>query len=329
MFVTIKIKNMEFSNKELAQLIIGMKQAYSEGKNVMRFAQTFLNKLSNDNTNHKIAILLAYDLQAGTYVENTFKNNNFYKSWCKQLTSLINPIFPNGGSILEVGVGEATTLSGVLQLLENRVGVALGFDISWSRLMIANKYLKQNAQEAKMFVADLSNIPLPDSSVDVVYSSHSFEPNRGQEEIMILECMRVARKAVVIVEPIYELASQEAKIRMDHHGYVKGLYDIAKRLNLEILDYRLLKYTGNILNPSGVLSLAKKKSNMSNSEMNSNILPKKDFFWICPLTGHRLAQDKESFFRSDIGIAYPTMSGIPLLRKEHAIISTQFSEELK
>lgn len=320
---------MELSKKELNQLIIGMKQAYSEGKNAMEFAQTLLNKYSNENTNYKIAILLAYDLQAGTYVENVRKNNDFIKSWCKQLASLINPIFPNRGSILEVGVGEATTLSGVLQLLGNKVSAAFGFDISWSRLMIANEYLKQNTQEAKMFVADLSNIPLPDNSVDVVYSSHSFEPNRGSEEIMILECMRVAKKAVVIVEPIYELASQEAKIRMDHHGYVKGFYEIAKRLNFEVLDYRLLECTGRTLNPSGVLSLAKKKSKISNSEMNSNMLLNNEFFWICPLTGHRLAQDKENFLRSNMGIAYPTMSGIPLLRKEHAIISAKFSGKLK
>jgi len=96
---------MEFTKKELNQFIVGVKQAYLEGKNAMEFARTILNKYSHESTNHKIAILLAYDLQAGTYVENFSKNPDFYKSWCKQLTNLINPIFPDGGSILEVGVG--------------------------------------------------------------------------------------------------------------------------------------------------------------------------------------------------------------------------------
>jgi ubiquinone/menaquinone biosynthesis C-methylase UbiE len=314
---------MELTKKDLKKLIVGMRQAYLEGKNVMSFARNILKKYSASD-NQRIAILIAYDLQAGTYIEAVRKNYDFYKSWCRQLVSLMKNLIPKQGSILEVGVGEATTLSGVLELLGKKVSLAFGFDISLSRLILANEYLKRNIQKVKLFVADLQNIPLPDNSVDVVYSSHSFEPNRGYEEIMILECMRVARKAVVIVEPIYELASSEAKLRMDSHGYVKGLYKTAKRLNLEVLDYRLLKFSSNILNPSGVLSL-KKKYDKLNSKLNSKIVLRQKAFYICPITGHRLAPDKQNFLRSNMGTLYPVLSGVPLLRKEHAIISSKYS----
>lgn len=67
-------------------------------------------------------------------------------------------------------------------------------------------------------MADLFDIPLKDASVDVVYTSHSHEPNGGLEEDAIRELMRIARRAVILVEPIYELANSEAQSRMRTHG---------------------------------------------------------------------------------------------------------------
>ena len=84
----------------------------------------------------RIATLFAYDLQAGTYVDGMRKNPEFNTAWCKQLADLIDPILPDNGTILEVGVGEATTLSGVLSELGDKVKRSYGFDISWSRIKI-------------------------------------------------------------------------------------------------------------------------------------------------------------------------------------------------
>lgn len=47
-------------------------------------------------------------------------------------------------------------------------------------------------------------------------NSHALEPNCGKEEEALRKCLRVARKAVVLVEPVYELASAEAQARMRH-----------------------------------------------------------------------------------------------------------------
>ena len=159
--------------------------------------------------------------------------------------------------MLELGVGEATTLNGVLRLLSTDIIDAYGFGISWSRTAVANKWLQENRQKANLFLADLMSIPLADNSIDVVYSSHSLEPNGGNELLCLSEYLRIARHTVVLVEPLYELANPKAQQRMVRHGYVQGLKQAAEQLGAEVLDYRLLEITPNPLNPSGVLILHK------------------------------------------------------------------------
>jgi SAM-dependent methyltransferase len=174
---------MELTADQLCKVIKGMRHAYAKGENAMAYARETMDELlEGGGLNHPIATLVAYDLQAGSYVDKVRANPEYNKSWCDQLAGLIDSVLPDHGSILEVGVGEATTLAGVLRTLGDRVQTALGFDISWSRVDVANKWLAQNFQSAELFVGDLFHIPLADNSVDVVYSSHSLEPNGGFEK---------------------------------------------------------------------------------------------------------------------------------------------------
>ncbi len=304
---------MDLTSAELGQLIVGMRAEYANGNNVMAYARNVLGKTigGGGGQNHRLATLVAYDLQAGTYVEVTKNNPDFNQQWCKQLAGLIALFLPKGGSLLELGVGEATTINGVLQLLNTDIGDAYGFDISWSRIAVANHWLHENSQKANLFVADLMNIPLADNSIDVVYSSHSLEPNGGNELPCLTECLRIARHAVVLVEPLYELASPEAQQRMRNHGYVQGLKQAAEQLGAEVLDYRLLDITSNPLNPSGVVILHK-----------SSIQNAKSSFWQCPLTGSQLKPSDDIYYASEVGITYPILRSIPMLRSEHAIITS-------
>lgn len=296
------------------ELIIGMREAFKRNENVMLWAKAHENKTENSVFN----ALVAYDLQSGSYVEYVQDNLDFNLKWGLQLAEFIKPFLTSEGSILEIGVGEATTLSSVIHALEIPNLMAFGFDISWSRIAVANSWLNQNSKSANLFVADLFNIPLSDNSIDVVYTSHSLEPNGGKEEEALRELIRVAKKAVVLIEPLYELGSEESKKRMDQHGYVKNLKTIAEQFDVKVLDCRLLSIIDNPLNPSGVIVL-KKIDEISVTDM----VFKNEIFQ-CPVTGTKLSNVDGVYFSNEVGLAYPNLKGIAMLRKEHAVIASKF-----
>lgn len=306
----MKRTDKNVKSNELGKRIAAMRSAYARGDNVMAWARDNIG----DTHNSVFTTLMSYDLQAGTYVEEVRRCPIQAAKWSSQLADLLRPHLGQRDSILEIGVGEATTLSGVISALKDKELHPYGFDISWSRLHIGNKWLKESGASARLFVADLFNIPLADNSVDVLYTAHSLEPNGGFESEAIRELLRVARKAVVLVEPIYELASDEAKQRMLSHGYVRGLKQASEELGANIGDYGLLDVCTNPLNPSGVILLTKP----------SPSVPKIENFhkWQCPLTLTQLLEEEDVFMAADTGIVYPIVRGIPLLRNEHAVIAS-------
>ncbi len=308
---------MKSDKEQLSHLIIGMKAAYARGENAMAWART---NSTEDNT--IVSTLIAYDLQTGTYVESARSNPDYINSWCKQLAGLLEPYVVVADKILEVGCGEATTLTGVMKAMNCQDISAYGFDLSWSRISVGQKWSEDNSVTPRLFVGDLFHIPLADNSMDVVYTSHSLEPNGGKEVIAIKELLRIARKAVVLVEPCYELAPQKAQQRMREHGYVSGLNSVAESLGVNVVEHRLLDVCSNPLNPSGVITLVKPAittQRHSQSEVE----------WQCPLTGLSLKDKGDYFYADSVGIAYPILQGIPLLRPEHAVIASKLSDSTK
>jgi ubiquinone/menaquinone biosynthesis C-methylase UbiE len=301
---------MKTNTEKIRHLVQGMRLAYSRGENAMAWARANSECLDNAID----AALIAYDLQAGSYVAHARENQDYRKRWCAQLASLINPWAEAGDRILEVGVGEATTLSGVVAELPHLALRSFGFDISWSRIKVGREWAMENNLALQLFVADLFHIPMADDAVDVVYTSHSLEPNGGRETAAIKECLRVARKAVVLVEPLFELASNAAQARMTAHGYVKNLKNTAESLGANVVEYGLLDICANPLNPSGIVLLAKGGSRPRPADNSTS--------WQCPISGTRLVDAGDLFYASDVGISYPVMREIPLLRPEHAVIAS-------
>lgn len=297
---------------ELRTLLAVMRAAFARGDNAMEYARQVLGR--NDNLG--VATLIAYDLQAGAYVQHAQSDPEGKRRWCAQLAEIVAQHLLPGGSVMEVGSGEATTLAGLLESLPQHSGVALGFDISWSRCAHGRAWLRQRAQNADLFVADLFHIPLADNSVDLVYTSHSLEPNGGREQAALRELLRVARRAVVLVEPIYELAAPEAQERMAHHGYVRNLKQTAEELGYLVSDYRLLDFYVNPLNPSGVVCIEKQQVNEVTQPL-----------WRCPLTHSTLLRTSKAFMSPDTGLVYPVLDGIPMLCRDHAVLASAYGSE--
>lgn len=302
----------------LRELISGMRAAYARGENLMEFARSVSASFVNSAT----STLISYDLQAGSYVARAREKPEYYLGWCKQLAGIIDPFVTTDSSVIEVGCGEATTLAGVIQHLTQIPAAVFGFDISWSRIKQGELWLKEKRTAARLYVADIFDIPMEDESVDVVYTSHSLEPNGGREEQAIRELLRVARHAVVLIEPIYELAGTAAKERMQHHGYVRGLYATAEQIGAKITDYRLLPLTGNPLNPSGVIVLETGRSTLSHRTSEAGQQDRA--MWRCPLTHTRLVEYDDVFASPEMGLVYPVLRGVPMLRPQHAIVASGF-----
>ena len=292
------------------KFLTDIKAQYEQGNNVI----AYLKELDNSTTNSLEDILISYDLQAGSYVEGYRKNTSMKDAYAQAIVDVLTGL-GTFTSILEAGVGEATTLGRVIAQYPKKIDHVLGFDLSWSRVYYAQEFMReQGIDHASLFTGNLFQMPLADNSVDVVYTSHSVEPNGGRETEALQELYRVANRYVVLLEPSYELASDEARSRMLHHGYVTNLVASARELDYTIIEHRLFSMSINPLNPTGLLII----------EKNGPDAPSAEPFLACPHTKARLTPFADSLFAEESLLAYPKIQGVPCLLPQNAILAAHF-----
>ncbi len=289
-------------------LIPRIKELHEKGINIIEF----LKKEEGRELNTLDDILISYDFQAGSYIKYTQENpsyNNLYTSAIAGILAKFEPY----ASILEVGVGEATTLGNIASKIDQRDNKKFffGLDISWSRINCAISYLRQKEISADLFVADLFNIPLNDSSIDIIYTSHSIEPNGGREKEALKELYRVSRKYLVLLEPTNEFADEAGRSRMKKNGYIQNLAEIIAELKYNLIEYRLFDVSANHLNPTG-LYIIKKESVESN-----------DPFFCCPISKSRLKEYNDHYFSKESLLSYPKINSIPCLCPSYGILTSK------
>lgn len=289
-----------------------LKEKYAQGQNISALLRKELNVSCNTNE----IIEISYDMQTGSYIE-MMKNDGIAKhkkeysaKIASVILSLCTPV-----SVLEAGVGEGTTLAGVVKHLGNDV-CSYGFDLSWSRVAYAKNWLhKQGVTNTKLCSGDLLSIPFLDNSIDVVYTSHSIEPNGGNEKAILRELYRVTRKYLILLEPGYEFACEEGRQRMESHGYCKNLKNYSQSLGYDILKHELFSHTLNQLNPT-TLTIISKQSDFK--------LPTDVF--ACPKFKVPLKKIDNALFSSEGLVAYPILGGIPCLKIENGIFASKYEE---
>ncbi len=290
-----------------------IKEIYSNGQNIMEY----LRNLEPGDQNSVENIAISYDFQAGSYIKIGDQNPELRQRYCSAISKTIEKL-GDFSSILEVGIGEATTMGHVLNQMTKKPKFCYGFDISWSRIKYAQKFLKSmGIQNVFAFIGDLFETPIQDNSIDIVYTAHSIEPNGGREREALQELYRITNKYLVLLEPAFDLASEEAKKRMVKHGYITKLFSTAKDLGFKILEYRLFDVITDQMNPTGLLIIEKNK-NAQNNEANP---------LACPITKAAIKKIKDTYFCEKSLLAYPIIDGIPCLLPQNAIIATHFLDE--
>lgn len=283
---------------------------YCKGGNIIEYL-----KSQNHGKVNPEAIMISYDLQAGSYTELASKKLAYFAEYTNAIASVIRSLGAFK-SIMEIGVGEATVMNPLMKTLDPDQNIAkFGFDISWSRV----RYAVQNCQlagiDSNLFVSDLFEIPLADDSIDIVYTSHSLEPNGGKEKDALAELYRVAKNYVVLLEPDFNRASAAGKERMLKHGYVRDLASHAHELGYEVVEDRSFEVFINNLNPTG-LTVIKKKNSTFNSDRNQD--------FVCPVTKAHMIKSKNVYFCEESGLIYPAIDDIPCLIASSATLGTHF-----
>jgi SAM-dependent methyltransferase len=281
-------------------------ELYRQGLNITEH----LRAREGAELNSETAILYAYDVQAGSYVramaDPAFAAKK--RAAAARIAEVLGRL--DFDTMLDAGTGEATSLAELLPLLPRRPEQVLAFDLSLSRLLFAQRHLRERGMDGvELFTAALEDIPLADASVDLVLTIHVCEPNGGRERELLTELLRVAGRYLVLVEPSYEIASEAARRRMEQHGYVRALPDHLRALGARVVINEPFGADPNPLNPAALIVVDKgERAARGRAAL------------VSPLSRTPLVRG-DGYLCSRDGFAFPVIAGIACLLRDNAVLA--------
>lgn len=292
-------------------IINDLKERYSRNENIIEYLKNNFEK----NCNYTEYIKIAYDLQAGSYSKAFFDNNREYENYAKSIATVLDEL-GEIKRIINIGVGEAITISCSIKNMKNQPEDVFGLDLSWSRIKYAKQFSKSfGFDNFNLVTGNIFELPFLNNSFDVVFSHHSLESNGGREKEALVELNRIAKKYIVLFEPSYEFGNNDARKRMEKYNYVKNISKHAIELGLNLIENRLFNDERNPLNPTG-LTIIEKNSSFPD-KLKSNILA-------CPVSKTPLMMHGNSYYCKESSLAYPIIQGIPCLLRENAVVATKY-----
>ncbi len=296
---------------KVAAMVKKARTLYGSGLNVVRGLQGD----SDFELEKDLAIEIAYELQSGTYTRAEDSKRPYIDGLIEQLIVVLgsNKISPK--YLLDVGVGEATTLVALAR--ELGISSVSGIDISFSRLSYARKRLRRDSIEGNLAVANMDALPFGVNEFDLVLTVHAMEPNGGRESDLINELARVTSQWVLLVEPDWDLADESQRKRMRDLGYIGPLTDFFVSAGLELVDAVPVRNNANQLNRATIFLL--RKGNIGDIPASPRMGG-----WASPENHEPLTYlSDRSGLRSVSGLLHPVVMGIPFLREKDALLALE------
>ncbi|MBT2786002.1 MULTISPECIES: methyltransferase domain-containing protein [unclassified Halomonas] len=294
------------------KLFLECRDAYKTGQNVMDLVQ---KSVPNSRS---LAIEIAYDLQAGTYIKDFYNNEEKKRRYTDEGGDILERHINKDSVILNVGAGELWTIALMVDRFSVKPKMVYNLEISWSRIYKGCSFwndIHGASIKMKPLVADMLEIPLPTKSVDIVTSSHALEANGSQLGEIVNELFRVSRDKCVLFEPCYELCSKEGRERMDRLGYIKDVENVVENFGGSVEDIIPITHSSNALNPTACFIIKVPPSKASYEG---------DSHFTVPGTDYLLEYKKDCYYSIDTGIAFPILKDIPILKSGSAILASKY-----